>query len=51
MRTAMADPVDDLRAEVAALREEIAALRAQLSRQRPTPDWELRERNIDYFGN
>ena len=51
MRTAMSDAIDDLRAEVAALREEVAGLRAQLSRQRPAPDWELRERNIDYYGN
>ena len=51
MRTVMADPEDDLRAEIAALREEIAMLRAQLARRNPTPDWELRERNIDFYGN
>ena len=47
----MSDEADELRAEIGLLRHEISILRAELSRQRPTPDWELRERNIDYFGN
>jgi len=47
----MSDEADELRAEIALLRHEISILRAELSRQRPTPDWELRERNIDYYGN
>lgn len=47
----MSDEADELRAEIALLRHEISILRAELSRQRPAPDWELRERNIDYFGN
>jgi hypothetical protein len=47
----MSDDADELRAEIALLRHEISILRAELARQRPTPDWELRERNIDYYGN
>ena len=47
----MTEEMDELRAEIALLRHEISILRAELARQRPTPEWELRERNIDYYGN
>ena len=47
----MTEDLDELRAEIALLRHEISILRAELSKQRPIAEWELRERNIDYYGN